>query len=159
MVDILRLRNTPVSTVRAQLGDMAGVKVTSKGLCNMKQRARNTQLGGLTEVVPSIWTAAGFAGGACLALMLIFSCVAFFHCLHITKNFIRIIIEKPFIFHLFGGCLCRPLDQSYLPPLTSSSLSAAGLNSNLTSDMFMISTDQVTNKKSALDELHYYIIT
>jgi len=50
MVDILRLRNTPVSTVLAQLGDMAGVKVTSKGLCNMKQRARNTQLGGLTAV-------------------------------------------------------------------------------------------------------------
>src|SRR5882762_76618 len=50
MVDRLRLRNTPVSTVRAQLGDMAGVKVTSKGLCNMKQRARNTQLGGLTAV-------------------------------------------------------------------------------------------------------------
>jgi hypothetical protein len=49
MVDTLRLRNTPVSTVRAQLGDM-GVKVTSKDLYNMKQRARNAELGGLTAV-------------------------------------------------------------------------------------------------------------
>jgi len=36
-------------TVRAQLGDM-GVKVTSKDLYNMKQRARNAQLGGLAAV-------------------------------------------------------------------------------------------------------------
>ncbi|KAN0067115.1 hypothetical protein V8E54_014762 [Elaphomyces granulatus] len=48
MVDRLRLRNTPVSTVRAQLGDM-GVKVTSKDLYNIKQRARNAQLGGLLQ--------------------------------------------------------------------------------------------------------------
>src|SRR6267378_1429638 len=48
-VERLRLRNTPVSTVRAQLGDM-GVKVTSKDLYNMKQRARNVQLGGLIAV-------------------------------------------------------------------------------------------------------------
>src|SRR5467141_2266623 len=47
-VERLRLRNTPVSTVRAQLGDM--VKVTSKDLYNMKQRARNAQLGGLIAV-------------------------------------------------------------------------------------------------------------
>src|SRR5712664_2794601 len=88
-VERLRLRNTPVSTVRAQLGDM-GVKVTSKDLYNMKQRARNAQLGGLIAVgwlydtlhlslrttASNLRVAKGFAGGACLALMLIFSCVA-----------------------------------------------------------------------------------
>ena len=43
MVDILRLRNTSVSTVRAQLED-TGVQVTSKDLYNMVRRARNAQL-------------------------------------------------------------------------------------------------------------------
>jgi hypothetical protein len=43
MVDTLRLRNTSVSTVRAQLGDI-GVQVTSKDLYNMLRRARNAQL-------------------------------------------------------------------------------------------------------------------
>ena len=49
MVDTLRLRNTPVSTVRAQLGGM-GTMVTSKDLYNVAQRARSTHLGGLTAV-------------------------------------------------------------------------------------------------------------
>ena len=59
-------------TVRAQLGDM-GVKVTSKDLYNMKQRARDAQLGGLiavryasrAEVVLSIRTTADIQLACC----------------------------------------------------------------------------------------------
>jgi hypothetical protein len=85
---------------------MAGVKVTSKGLCNMKQRARNTQLGGLTAVQwlydtlqelrwfsGSLRVAKRFAGGACLALMLIFSCVASPALFFIVSTLLRISLE------------------------------------------------------------------
>ena len=87
-------------------------------------------------------------------------------------------IALSYTFYLFGGCLRRtPSDQSYLTPLTPLapySLSAAPSERTRTKlepykawlaasptlcfvngDMFMISTGQLPNKKSALDELHY----
>ena len=86
-------------------------------------------------------------------------------------------IALSYTFYLFGGCLRRtPSDQSYLTPLTPLapySLSAAPSERTRTTlepykawlassptlcfvngDMFMISTGQLPNKKSALDELH-----
>jgi hypothetical protein len=77
---------------------------------------------------------------------------------------IDIALHFLFIFHLFGGCLRKnPSVQSYLtPPIhlvlrrprTKLEPYKAWLLQPY-NDMFMISTGQVTNKKSALHELHY----